>query len=39
MASRKDYYDILGIRRGATPEEIEKAFQKLTRTYQFIPNP
>ncbi|MDH4264043.1 MAG: DnaJ domain-containing protein [Deltaproteobacteria bacterium] len=39
MASRKDYYDILGIRRGATPEEIEKAFQKLTRTYQFVPNP
>src|SRR4030042_3954785 len=39
MASRKDYYDILGIRRGATPEEIQKAFQKLTRTYQFIPNP
>ncbi len=39
MASRKDYYDILGIRRGATSEEIEKAFQKLTRTYQFIPNP
>lgn len=39
MASRKDYYDILGIRRGATPEEIEKAFQKLTRTYQFIPHP
>jgi molecular chaperone DnaJ len=39
MASLKDYYDILGIRRGATPEEIEKAFQKLTRTYQFVPNP
>ena len=39
MASRKDYYDILGIRRGATPEEIEKAFQKLTRTYQFSPHP
>ena len=39
MASRKDYYDILGIRRGASPEEIEKAFQKLTRTYQFIPHP
>ena len=35
MASRKDYYDILGIRRGATEEEIEKAFRRLTRTYQF----
>ena len=39
MASHKDYYDILGILRGATPEEIERAFRKLTRTYQFIPNP
>jgi molecular chaperone DnaJ len=33
MASRKDYYDILGIRRGATAAEIEKAYQKLIRTY------
>ncbi|MCX5906780.1 MAG: DnaJ domain-containing protein, partial [Deltaproteobacteria bacterium] len=35
MASRKDYYDILGIRRNATDEEIGKAYRKLTRTYQF----
>jgi molecular chaperone DnaJ len=35
MASRKDYYDILGVRRGATDEEIEKAYRRLTRTYQF----
>jgi molecular chaperone DnaJ len=34
MASRKDYYDILGVRRGATEEEIEKAYRRLTRTYQ-----
>ena len=39
MASRKDYYDILGIRRGATEEEIEKAYQKLARTYQSAPRP
>jgi molecular chaperone DnaJ len=39
MASRKDYYDILGIRRGATEEEIEKAYQKLARTYQSAPQP
>ncbi len=37
MASRKDYYDILGIRRGATAAEIEKAYQKLIRTYQAPP--
>ncbi len=39
MASKKDYYDILGVRRGASDEEIEKAYQKLARTYQFIPQP
>jgi|MudIll2142460700_1097286.scaffolds.fasta_scaffold227924_1 molecular chaperone DnaJ len=33
MASLKDYYDILGLRRGATEEEIEKAYRKLARTY------
>jgi len=39
MASRKDYYDILGIRRGATEEEVEKAYQRLARTYQSAPQP
>jgi len=38
MASQKDYYDILGVRRGATEEEIEKAYQKLARTYHFDPH-
>lgn len=38
MASQKDYYDILGVRRGATEEEIEKAYQKLARTYYFDPH-
>ncbi len=36
MASRKYYYDILGIRRDATEEEIDKAYRRLARTYQFI---
>ncbi len=39
MASKKDYYDILGIRRGASEEEIEKAYLKLARTYQSAPHP
>jgi molecular chaperone DnaJ len=34
MASLKDYYDILGIPRGATDEEIERAYRKLARAYQ-----
>lgn len=36
MASRKDYYDILGVPRGATAEEIERAFRRLRRIYRFI---
>lgn len=39
MASRKDYYDILGVRRGATEEEIERAYRRLTRTYQLDLHP
>ena len=39
MASQKDYYDILGIRRDATEEEIEKAYRKLARTYHLDVNP
>ncbi|MBI4495609.1 MAG: DnaJ domain-containing protein [Deltaproteobacteria bacterium] len=37
MASQKDYYDILGIRRGASEEEIERAYRRLARTYHFEP--
>ena len=37
MASRKDYYDILGVRRGASAAEIEKAYRKLARTYHTPP--
>ena len=29
----KDYYQILGIERGANPDEVKKAFRKLAHKY------
>ncbi|MCU1378841.1 MAG: heat shock protein DnaJ domain protein [Acidimicrobiales bacterium] len=33
MADRADFYDVLGVGRGASSEEIQRAYRKLARTY------
>ena len=37
--AKKDYYDILGVKKSASSEEIRKAFRKLARKYHPDVNP
>jgi molecular chaperone DnaJ len=33
MADKRDYYEVLGIQRGAGPDEIKRAYRQLARKY------
>jgi DnaJ-class molecular chaperone len=39
MANRRDYYDVLGVKRNASEKEIRQAYRKLARTYHPDLNP
>ena len=33
MAEKRDYYEVLGVAKGASEDELKKAFRKLAKQY------